>query len=159
MKNHWLFVLFIAFALSGCVVEQPRYGDEERGERRGDRYVYCGGEHRLFVGDFDMDPDPIAEGQRIRVWRVRVRSDGNGECQTTLRIRERSDGDIVGRARVYYLRPGWNEIDFDPLETYRFRRREHCFEVIADIAGTSRPVDAERTFCARQNAGNRWSFR
>jgi hypothetical protein len=161
MKKAWLLVVLIALTLSSCVVpESGRYGGEGRGERRADdRYVYCGGDHRLYVAELYMDPDPIAEGQRIRSWHVRLRSDYNGECQTTLRIRERTDGDIVGRARVYYLRPGLNQIDFDPLETYRFRRREHCFDVIADIAGTGRTIDAARGFCARQVAPNRWSFR
>jgi hypothetical protein len=160
MEKGWLLLVFIALAVPGCVVqEQGRYGEEGRVERREGRAVYCGGEHRLRVGDLDMVPDPIAQGERIRAWRVRLRSDGTGECQTTLRIRERSDGDIVGRARVYYLSPGVNTIEFDPLESYRFHRREHCFEVIADIAGTGRAVDADRTFCARQIAGNRWSLR
>jgi hypothetical protein len=160
MKKGWLLLIFIALTLSSCVAEEPgRYGGEGRVERRDSRAVYCGAEHRLHVADLDMTPDPIAQGERVRTWRVRLRSDGTGECQTTLRVRERSDGDIVGRARVYYLRPGLNTIEFDPLESYRFHRREHCFEVIGDIAGTGRPVDAARTFCARQIAGNRWSLR
>ncbi|HEX2386040.1 MAG TPA: hypothetical protein VHL99_05720 [Candidatus Binatia bacterium] len=161
MRKFWLLMVLVTLSAASCVVpESDRYGGERGVERRGgDRYVYCGGEHRLYVDQLYMDPDPIAEGQRIRAWHVRLRSDGNGECQTTLRIRERTDGDVVGRARVYYLRPGWNQIDFDPLETYRFHRREHCFDVIADIAGTGRAVDAARAFCARQVGPNRWSFR
>ena len=151
MKKGWLLLVFAAWMLQSCVVQ-------EQGRYEGGRYAYCG-EHRLRVADLDMTPDPIAQGERVRTWRVRIRSDGREECQTTLRIRERTDGDLVGRERVYYLRPGLNTIDFDPLEDYRFHRREHCFEVIADIAGTGRPVDAERTFCARQIAGNRWSLR
>src|SRR5690349_20524523 len=140
MKKACLLIVFIALALSGCVVpESGRYGDERRGERRDERYGYCGGDHRLYVADLDMLPDPIAQNERIRTRRVRLRSDYNGECQTTLRIRERADGDIVGRARVYSLRPGLNTLDFD-AENYRFHRREHCFDVIADIAGTGRTV-------------------
>ena len=158
MKKAWLPLMFAALLLQSCVVrEEGRYTAEPR--REGGRYAYCGGEHRLRVADLDMVPDPIAQGERIRAWRVRVRSEGREDCQTTLSIRERSDGDLVGRARIYYLRPGLNTIDFDPLENYRFHRREHCFDVIADIAGTGRPVDAERTFCVRQTAANRWSLR
>lgn len=158
MKNTRILLsatlLFVA--LEGCVVQEPGgYG----GERRDDRLVYCGRDHRLFVADLDMSPDPIAQGDRIRAWHVRLRADNTGECQTTLRIRERRDGDLVGQARVYRLRPGMNEIDFEPLANYRFQRGEHCFDVIADIAGTGRAIDAGRTFCARQIAGNRWSLR
>ncbi len=155
MKTFWLMGIFAALALSSCVVQEP----VRTRERADDRGIYCGGEHRLVITDLDMSPDPIAQGERVRMWRVRLRSDASGECQTTLRIRERSDGDIVGRARVYYLRPGLNTIEFDPLESYRFHRREHCFDVIADIAGTGRPVDAARSFCARQTGPNRWSLR
>src|ERR1051325_7486638 len=156
MRTLLLLMVLLVLTVAGCVVpESDRYG----GERRDNRSAYCGGDHRLYVADLDMVPDPIAQGERIRAWRVRLRSDYNGECQTTLRIRERSAGDIVGRARVYYLRPGLNTIDFDPLESYRFHRREHCFDVIADIAGSGRPGDASRAFCAHQVAGTRWSLR
>jgi hypothetical protein len=55
------------------------------------------------------------------------------------------------------LRPGINEIELTPLERYRFSGSERCFQVIADIAGTGRTVDAARRFCARQIAGRRWS--
>jgi hypothetical protein len=154
MRKFSLLGIVAATALAGCVVQQPGGGGSGGGG-----YAYCGGDHRLNITDLDMTPDPVAQGERVRMWRVRVRSDASGECQTTLRIRERSDGDIVGRARVYYLRPGVNTIEFDPLESYRFKRREHCFDVIADIGGTSRPVDAARAFCARQTGGNRWSLR
>ena len=153
MKLFFWLLLIPAAVLQGCAVQEPRYGG------RDDRLVSCGREHRLYVADLDMSPDPIAQGERVRAWRVRLRADASGECETTLRIRERSDGDLVGRARLYSLRPGWNDINFEPLESYRFHRREHCFDVIADIAGTGRNVDAARTFCARQISGNRWSLR
>ncbi|HEY1373048.1 MAG TPA: hypothetical protein VGH50_11310, partial [Candidatus Binatia bacterium] len=96
-----------ATALAGCVFQQPggRGGYSGGGGYGGSGgYAYCGGDHRLYIADLDMTPDPVAQGERVRMWRVRVRSDASGECQTTLRIRESSDGDIVGRARVYYLR-------------------------------------------------------
>jgi hypothetical protein len=153
----WLLLslVILAATLQACVVPEP----SRRSDGPDDRYVSCGREHRLYVADLDMSPDPIAQGERIRGWRVRLRADASGECRTTLRIRERTDGDLVGRARVSNLRPGLNDISFEPLESYRFHRREHCFEVMADIEGTGRAVEAARTFCARQISGNRWSLR
>ena len=152
-----LFVLFVAVVFQSCIVpDVERIGGRDQYD---DRFVSCGRDHRLYVADLDMIPDPVRDGDRIRGWRVRLRADTSGECQTTLRIRERRDGDLVGLARVYRLRPGINEIDFDALERYRFSRAEHCFEVIADIAGTGRAVDAARTFCAREMPGRRWSLR
>lgn len=150
-----VFVMGLAAAvLQGCVVPVER-----RVVRDEPRWVYCGGEHRLRVVDLDMAPDPIGEGQRVRAWRVMLRADASGECQTTLQIREVRGNDLVARERVHRLRPGNNEITFEPNERYRFSRGEHCFDVIADIAGTGRRVDAARTFCARQIAGRRWTLR
>ena len=163
MRNlYFALVMGLAAAvLQSCVVADTR--DDRDLDYRDypdrDRFVNCGREHRLQVVDLDMSPDPINQGERIRGWRVRLRADASGECQTTLRIRERRDGDLVGLARVHRLRPGFNQIDFDAAERYRFSRNEHCFEVIADIAGTGRAVDAARTFCARQTAGRRWTLR
>ena len=152
-----LSILFLAASFQACVV--PVTDRRGAGDRYDDRFVSCGRDHRLYVQDLDMTPDPVRDGDRIRGWRVRLRSDASGECQTTLRIRERRDGDLVGLARVYRLRPGINEIDFDALERYRFSRAEHCFEVVADIAGTGRAIDAARTFCARERPGRRWSLK
>jgi len=146
-------VAILAAALQSCIVADV--------DRRGGgdvRFVYCGGEHRLRVMDLDMSPDPIADGERVRALRVRVRVDGSGECQTTFQVRER-DGDLVGQDRTFRLRPGINDVTFEPVDRYRFDRGEHCFDVIANIAGNQRRIDAERTFCARQLPGRRWSLR
>ena len=144
-------LILAAVALQSCVMV-----DHDRDNNR--NVADCGGGHRLQVVDLDISPDPIAEGQRINSWLVRLRADASGECRTTLRIREVS-GDEVGRARLFRLRPGNNAIEIEPNERYRFSRSEHCFQVTADIAGTPRAVDAARRFCARRTADRRWSFR
>ena len=149
---------FLAVMLEGCFVVDDR--DRRTDDRRDfDRFVSCGRGHRLQVVDLDMSPDPISEGQRIREWRVRLHADASGECRTTVRIVERADNDLVGAERVHRLRPGMNVIDVDPLERYRFTRDEHCFQVLVDIEGTWRPVDAARGFCARRVAERRWTLR
>lgn len=114
--------------------------------RRGDR---------LQIEDLDMSPDPMVEGQRMRSFRVRLRFDGNRECETEISIRE--GGDVVAQARRISLRPGVNEIDLRPSDNYRFRGREHCFKVEADLEGSKREIDASRRFCAQQR--NAWSLR
>jgi hypothetical protein len=116
------------------------------GCRRGDR---------IEIQDLDMSPDPIMEGQRIRAWKVRIRFDGTRECETEIEVRE--GGDVVARTRRINMRPGVNEIEVVPVESYRLHGREHCFDVIADLEGTRRNVDASRRFCARQRMG--WSLR
>jgi hypothetical protein len=95
------------------------------------------------------------EGQRIRAWKVRIKLDGNRECDTEVEIRE--GGEAVGRARRTTLRPGITEIDVEPTDRYRFQGQEHCFNVVLDLEGTRREVDASRRFCALQKAA--WSMR
>jgi hypothetical protein len=114
--------------------------------RRGDR---------LSIQDLDMSPDPVIEGQRIRAWKVRIRFDGRRECDTDLLIREGNN--IVGHARDYKLRPGVNEIEIPAADTFRFRGREHCFNVQVDLEGSRQQIDADRRFCATQRT--MWSMR
>jgi len=144
VRPGWL--IFAAVILPSCAAI-----DDDR------NIAACGGSHRLRVVDLDMSPDPIAEGQRINRWLVRLRADASGECRTVIRIRDAS-GDEVGRERVFRLRPGNNEIEIENNDRYRFSRSEHCFQVIADIAGTPKPIDAARRFCAKQTEGRRWSM-
>lgn len=140
---------FVALALQSCaVVDRDRDRD----------VAYCGGNHRLQIVDLETTPDPILRGARINRWFVRLRADGSGECRTVIRIRD-MEGNEVAREVARRLRPGINEIEISPDEGYRFSRKEHCFQVIADISGTWRPVDAARRFCAREIANGRWTMR
>jgi hypothetical protein len=121
--------------------------------------VACGGAHRLQVVDLRMSPDPVAEGERIDRWLVRLRADASGECRTLIRLREEDSNDLIGQERVYLLRPGINDIVVEPSERYRFSRGEHCFMVAANIEGTAKRVDASRRFCAKQSGGRRWTMK
>ena len=116
------------------------------GCRRGDR---------LHIEDLDVTPDPIIEGQRIRAWKVRVRFDGQRECETDIFIREGNT--IVGHARDYTMRSGVNEIEIPARDQFRFRGREHCFNVQVDLEGSRQPIDSDRRFCATQRL--MWSMR
>ena len=137
----------LAGVLVMSLVSDATGGERWRGScRRGDN---------LKIADLDMSPDPIVHGQPIRQWKVQIRLEGNRECETRIAIREGNDP--VGREREYLLRPGMNDIEIQPVEGYRFRRKEHCFEVLVDLEGTRRRVDADRRFCARQRPG--WSMR
>lgn len=120
--------------------------DYNRGCRRNDR---------IQIQDLDLSPDPIVEGTRIRSWKVQLRFDANRECQTDIAIRE--GGDVVAAAQNVVIRPGINNIDLRPTEAYRFRGREHCFNVEVDLDGSRREADAARRFCAQQKPA--WSMR
>lgn len=148
LKTALLTVLLgLQFLLTGMVADSTA-AEWGRGGvcRRGDR---------ITIQDLDVSPDPLMEGQRIRAWRVRIRLDGDRPCDTEIEIREGRD--IVGRVRDHTLRPGINEVEVPPAPNYRFQGREHCFDVVVDLEGTRKQVDADRRFCARQRAG--WSLR
>lgn len=145
------FQTTLATALFGLllmsVVSETGAAEWRRGScRRGDR---------LIIQDLDVTLDPIVEGTRIRSWKVRIRSEANRECDTEIEIREGND--LAGGPRRYTLRPGINEIEMPAAERYRFHGREHCFNVVVDLEGTRRQVDADRRFCARQRPA--WSLR
>ncbi len=131
-------ILLIGFGLDAMAAERGR------GCRRGDR---------IKIQDLDMSPDPVIEGQPIRMWRVKIRFDGNRECDTDIEIRDGNN--TVARDRLS-LRPGINEINVRPDDRYAFRGREHCLNVVVDLDGTRSQVDADRRFCARQRSS--WSL-
>jgi hypothetical protein len=147
MTNIKLISLFLSAAalLSACATSG----------REG--WSLCGRTSHLRIVDLDVTPDPIAEGQQIRSWRVLVQADTDGECATTLQIQERPGNITVGTRRVYYLRPGLNEITVQPDLRYRFAQVRHCFSVIADIEGTPQAIDAAGSYCA-QKKGNVWTM-
>jgi hypothetical protein len=120
-----------------------------------ERQNACRRNDRLHIEDLDVSPDPIMEGARIRAWKVRVRFDGNRNCETEIVVREGND--VVAQVRNVNLRPGINEIDLRPSENYRLRGREHCFKVQVDLEGSRREVDAAKRFCAQQRPA--WSLR
>jgi hypothetical protein len=134
-------------ALAGCTT-----GGSGRG------WSPCGNQTKMRIVDLDISPDPIGQGQQIRSWRVVVQADTDGECATTLQVQERPGNITVGSRRVYYFRPGLNEVTVQPDVRYRFSQARHCFVVIADIEETPRAIDASGNFCA-QREGNNWTMR
>lgn len=149
LKTAWLWGALGAMVISAAVNAGAAERERERGRsecRRGDR---------ITIQDLDVSPDPLIEGQRIRSWKVRLRLEGNRECETEIMVREGNE--MAGQARRVLLRPGINDVDIAPAEGYRFRGREHCFDVVVDLEGTRRRVDADRRFCAQQRPS--WSLR
>lgn len=114
----------------------------------------CRRGERIQIQDLDMRPDPVIEGQRVRTWKLNLRFDGRGECDTTIYVREGNN--VAGTLRKYTIRSGMNEIEIPAAEGFRFRGREMCFNVQVDLDGARGQVDAERRFCAKQRTA--WSM-
>ena len=161
LKTISLTVLFGALLINAAPNALAAEGDQrDRDRRESDRVRDwrrngCRPGDRIGIQDLDMSPDPVFEGQRVGAWRVRIRLNNNRECNTEIEIREGRD--TIARARRVTLRPGNNEITLDADDRYRFRGREHCFNVVLDFQGTRREVDETRRFCARQRTS--WSMR
>ena len=149
----WLKAMLLTSFFSAFLLQLPP--DAGAAERDDWRRNGCRRGDRIAIQDLDVAPDPLIEGQRIRAWKVRIKLEGNRDCNTEIEIRE--GGDTVGRVRRTTLRPGITEVDVEPTERYRFQGREHCFNVVLDLEGTRREADAARRFCALQKAA--WSMR
>ena len=149
----WLKAMLLTSFFSAFLIQFP--SDAKAADRDDWRRNACRRGDRIAIQDLDVTPDPLIEGQRIRAWKVRVKLDGDRECNTEIEVRE--GGETVGRVRRTTLRPGITEVDVEPVERYRFQGREHCFNVVVDLEGSRREVDAARRFCAQQKAA--WSMR
>jgi hypothetical protein len=55
------------------------------------------------------------------------------------------------------MHSGVNEIEIPARDNFRFRGREHCFNVQVDLDGTRQQIDADRRFCATQRT--MWTMR
>lgn len=138
----WIKAVFLASLLSMLFMPPvPATMAAERGRE-------CRRADRIYIEDLDISPDPVVEGQRIRAWKVRLRFDGKRDCDSDVVIREGNS--VVGLERNRTLRPGVNEINVRPAGDFRFRSREHCFNIQVDLEGTRHQLDADRRFCARQ---------
>lgn len=143
----WIKAAFLTGLLSSMMVNfTPDAMAAKNNCKRGDR---------VQIQDLDMSPDPVIEGQRVRVWKVRINLDSRRECETDVLIREGNS--IVGHLRDHKLRPGLSEVVIPAAEGYRYTGREHCFNVQVDLDGTRQQVDATRRFCARQSSA--WTMR
>jgi hypothetical protein len=107
----------------------------------------------LQILQVEMSPDPVREGQPIKLSLILLnRTSYSGRANLFIKDQD----EVVAEAHGVLLQPGNNRVDF-PDTGYRFSRREPCFTVEVDIAGTRRPVDYVREFCARRSYGG-WTL-
>lgn len=150
----WIKAAFLTGLLSSLMVNftpDAMAADFGRGQGRGCQRA---GE-RIGIQDLDMSPDPVIEGQRVRAWKVRINFNTRRECETDILVREGNN--IVGHLRDYLMQPGVNEIEVPAVESFRYKGREHCFNVQVDLDGSRQQIDASRRFCARQRT--MWTMR
>jgi hypothetical protein len=104
-----------------------------------------------------MVPDPIRQGRQIKEIHVTLQSDRNGECNTSLEVRDQDQ--VVTRARAQSIRPGQTVFVLPVVEGYRFSGQDRCFIVHVNVGGTYSPVDAQQVFCARLKTIPVWTLK
>ena len=107
----------------------------------------------LKILELEMSPDPVREGQWI-TFSLTLSNRTSHVGRANIVIKDRDE--VVAEARGFIIKPGNNRVEF-PDTGYRFSRREHCFTVEIDIAGTRRPLDFAREFCVQRAYGG-WTL-
>ncbi len=107
----------------------------------------------LKILQLEMFPDPVREGQRIRFTLTMLNRTSHAG-RANLFIKDMDE--VVAEVHGVIIQPGNNRVEF-PESGYRFSRREHCFTVEVDIAGTRRPADFAGNFCAQRTYGG-WTL-
>lgn len=141
-----LYAVLLGLAVAGLV-------SIDRAEAQG----ACSPPHRLRIVDLDMRPDPIPTGQPIENWRVTIKSDRNGECATSIQIYDQDQ--LAGFGDRIRIRPGKAVYTIQPSPNYRFRGRDNCFVVQANVGGVFTSLEAERKFCAKAFSMPMWTLR
>lgn len=95
-----------------------------------DRGDSCRRDNSLQIQDLDMSPNPIVEGQRVRVWKVRMSFEGRRECEGNKLLATRVTTDCA---------PDINEIEIPVGDAFGFKGRESCFNVQVDLEGSCQP--------------------
>ncbi len=108
----------------------------------------------LRVLQFDMVPDPVWEGQRVR-FEATISNLSHYSSRLSLFVKDRDE--VLTSVQDILIKPGHNRVVF-PATGYRFSRYEHCFAVEVDIERTRRPVDVVREFCVRRTF-NGWTLK
>jgi len=117
----------------------------------------CAPPHRMRVVDLDMRPEPVLQNRMVESWRVTLRSDRNGECQTTIEILDRDQ--VAGAGQAVRIRPGEAVYVIPATAGYRFQGKDHCLLVRANIGGYWSPIEAQRVFCAHSRQATVWSLK
>jgi hypothetical protein len=108
----------------------------------------------LKVLQFEMNPDPVREGQWVS-FQVVVSNRSHHSTRVSLFVKDRDES--VTSVDNVLLKPGKNRIFF-PQTDYRFSKNEYCFTVEVDIERTRRPIDVAKEFCA-QRTYQGWSMK
>ena len=117
----------------------------------------CSPPHRMRILDLDMRPDPVREGGKVADFRVTLQSDRNGECGTTIEVRDQDQIAAIGRATR--ILPGRYVYTLQAQPDYRFRRDDQCLTVMVNVGGRYSPVETQQVFCAKRRQITVWSLK
>ena len=104
-----------------------------------------------------MYPDPLADGNKVTEWNLRVHSDGEKTCRVPIRIVE-LERNVVAAETSALIETGTNDLKLGSMPDYRLTGETRCFNVIWTAAETRTKPEAPQTFCAL-HIDNWWSMR
>jgi hypothetical protein len=156
--RHVYHIVLVGLVLAAGVEGFPAsVAAQGRTQRQGIPSLACTPPHRLRILDLDMVPDPVLPGKKVEGWKVTIQSDRNGECQTTIELRDQDQ--IAGIGQALRIRPGVSVYTLQAAPEYRFQGQDRCLAVQANVGGFFSPIEAQRVFCARGKALTVWSLR
>lgn len=124
MKRAQHFLSLSGLVLASAVLCAPVVVEAQTRPRD---WVECSPPHRMRILDLDMTPDPVRQGSRVETWKVTLQSDRNGECQTTIEVRDRDQ--LAGAGRAVRIRPGRAVYTLPAAPGYRLQGQDHCLIV------------------------------
>lgn len=118
----------------------------------------CTTPHQMKVVDIEMRPDPVTEGQSVQGFSVKLQSDRDGDCRSSIEVRDQKR--TLAKGVRGTIKRGTHTYTVPAQQGQKFEGIEYCFKVFADIAATptASPAPAAvpapgKTFCAKRPAG------
>lgn len=101
------------------------------------------------IVDLDVSPNRLLSGQRISEFFVAVDAGAKADCDVVIRIVD-DDNETAALWATNQLKSGAHRYTLKPMHDYQFEKRDHCFTVTLDVAGTKTHKDATHKECARR---------
>jgi hypothetical protein len=121
--------------------------------------IACGQQQPLEVLSLSFYPDPLPETRRVDSWRAMIRSDGTEICHIDLQVTEKDKDQSATLLYTVHLSAGTNRVLLIGADDYRVHGTELCYQVVAVIDGTAKPLPTKQTFCAKELDKDSWSMR
>jgi hypothetical protein len=141
-----ILALFLIVALEPVVLPNAAVGNDD--------IKPCGNVSIVSLGIY---PDPLADGNPITEWNLRVHSEGEETCSAPIHIVE-VEREIVAAETSALIKAGTNDLKLAPRRDYRLTGDTRCFNVVWTAPKSGTKPEVPKSFCALR-IDNWWSMR